>query len=245
MTALLIRLAAPLQSWGTSSRFTRRNTDRVPSRSGIIGLLAAATGRRRIDPLEELLNLRIGVRVEQPGQLERDFHTARTRDGAESMPLSYRFYLADAVFAVAIEGDPPLLDGLRHALRKPVYPLFLGRKSCPPAGKLDHGLHDGDVPHVLKTAPWLASPWIQHRRRAEDHVTLDIVHDCPPDTPDGEVVRDDPISFDPRNREYGWRTIIRGRARIPNPRHTPAIVTSAATGSVDPHDPMALLGDPI
>lgn len=38
MTALLLRLAGPLQSWGTSSRFTRRATDRAPSKSGVIGL---------------------------------------------------------------------------------------------------------------------------------------------------------------------------------------------------------------
>jgi CRISPR system Cascade subunit CasD len=236
MTSLLLRLSAPLQSWGTSSRFVRRNTDREPSRSGIIGLLAAAKGRRRTDPLEDLLNLRIGVRIEQPGQLERDFQTARTRDGGTSMPLSYRFYLADAVFAVAIEGDQALLDGLRHALRRPVFPLFLGRKSCPPAGKLDHGLHDGDIEHVLATIPWLASPRVQ-RNHSEASAELTVVHDCPPGTAGAEVVRDDPISFDPRHRQYGWRTVTRYPVTVPNPhyRDTPDLVD-------DPHDPMALLG---
>lgn len=238
MTALLLRLAAPLQSWGTGSRFVRRNTDRMPSRSGIIGLLAAAKGRRRTDPLEDLLDLRIGVRVEQPGHLERDFQTARSRDGATSMPLSYRFYLADAVFAVAVEGDAALLEGLREALRRPVFPLFLGRRSCPPAGKLDQGLRDGDVRHVLGHAPWLASKRVQERHR-EPHVTLTIVHDCPPGTPGSDVVRDDPITFDPRHRQYGWRTIIHTRTRIPNPRHRAGPGPDAA--GVDPHDPMALL----
>jgi CRISPR system Cascade subunit CasD len=238
VTALLLRLAAPLQSWGTSSRFVRRNTDRAPSRSGILGMLASATGRRRTDPLEDLLSLRIGVRVDQPGHVERDFHTARTRDGAESMPLSYRFYLSDAVFAVAVEGDTALLDGLRVALRRPAYPLFLGRKSCPPAGALDHGLHDGDVVEVLNTAPWLAARWVQHRNRHESHVDLDVVHDCPPGTPDSETVRDNPISFDPRHREYGWRTVVHTRARVVNPNHTSA-------AGLDPHDPTALLGKPL
>ena len=233
MTALLLRLAAPLQSWGTSSRFVRRNTDRQPSRSGIIGLLAAAQGRRRTDELEDLLNLRIGVRIDQPGQLERDFQTAHTRDDGLSMPLSYRFYLADAVFAVAIEGDPALLDGLREALRRPVFPLFLGRKSCPPAGKLDHGLHDGDVSQVLADTPWLASPWVQRAHR-EPSVSRDVVHDCAPGTAGAEVVRDDPVSFDPRHRRYGWRTVTRYPVTVPNPHYR---------GAPDPHDPMALLGD--
>ena len=79
MTALLLRLAAPMQSWGTTSRFNRRSTDRAPSKSGIIGLLAAAQGRRRTDPLEELLGLRLAVRTEQAGTVERDFQTATRR----------------------------------------------------------------------------------------------------------------------------------------------------------------------
>jgi CRISPR system Cascade subunit CasD len=238
VTALLLRLAAPLQSWGTGSRFVRRNTDRMPSRSGIIGLLAAAKGRRRTDPIEDLLDLRIGVRIEQPGVLERDFQTARSRDGATSMPLSYRFYLADAVFGVAVEGDPTLLEGLREALRRPVFPLFLGRRSCPPAGKLDHGLHDGDARRVLEKTPWLASRGVQKHHR-DPYVTLTIVHDCPPGTPGSDVVRDDPITFDPRHRQYGWRTIIHTRTRIPNPHHAAGPVAEAA--DADPHDPMALL----
>ncbi|MGH3757664.1 type I-E CRISPR-associated protein Cas5/CasD [Actinophytocola sp.] len=240
MTALLLRLAAPLQSWGTGSRFVRRNTDRMPSRSGIIGLLAAARGIRRTDPLEDLLALRIGVRVDQPGQLERDFQTAHTRDGATAMPLSYRFYLADAVFAVAVEGDPALLEGLRGALRRPVFPLFLGRRSCPPAGRLDHDLHDGDVLQVLQRAPWLASRHVQ-KNHHDSHITLTVVHDCPPHTPGSQVVRDDPITFDPRHRQYGWRTVIHTRTRVPNLHHQPA--TSPDLACVDPHDPMTLLGN--
>lgn len=233
MSTLLLRLAAPLQSWGTSSRFVRRNTDRMPSKSGIIGLLAAATGIRRVDPIQDLLSLRIGVRVEQPGTLERDFQTARTRDGAESMPLSYRFYLADAVFAVAVEGERSMLEGLSAALKRPAYPLFLGRRSCPPAGRLDHGIHDGDVTHVLSMTPWMASSWV---RRQHHHLDIDLtmVLDCPPETPGVELVRDEPITFNPQHRQYGWRTVHRRPVTVPNPDY-PGTVT-------DPHDPMDLLG---
>ncbi|MFC6094384.1 type I-E CRISPR-associated protein Cas5/CasD [Saccharothrix lopnurensis] len=236
MSTLLLRLGAPLQSWGTSSRFVRRNTDRAPSRSGVLGLLAAAQGRRRTDPLEELLGLRIGVRVDQPGRLERDFQTARTRDGANSMPLSYRFYLADAVFAVAVEGDRALLESLERALRSPVFPLFLGRRSCPPAGRLLHGLAEGGVRDRLEQHPWLASPWVQ-RRHQEPTKDLDIVVDCPPGESDAELVRDEPISFDPRERRYEWRSIHRTAVTVPNPAyHAP---TSGPGPAVDPFDPMA------
>ncbi|GLZ38734.1 type I-E CRISPR-associated protein Cas5/CasD [Actinokineospora sp. NBRC 105648] len=231
MTALVLRLAAPLQSWGTSSRFTRRGTDLAPSRSGVIGLLAAAKGLSRVDPLDELRDLRIGVRVEQAGQLERDFQTARTRDGSRSMPLSYRFYLADAVFVVAVEGATTLLDDLAAALRRPAFPLFLGRRSCPPAGKLLVGMATGDIKQALTGTPWLASPAIR-RRHAASQVRLDTVLDCPPGTPGSDTVRDDPISFDPRHRQYGWRTVHRVPITVPNPDHRPGH---------DPHDPMDLL----
>ena len=39
---LLLRLAGPLQSWGERSHFNERDTARFPTRSGVIGMLAAA-----------------------------------------------------------------------------------------------------------------------------------------------------------------------------------------------------------
>jgi CRISPR system Cascade subunit CasD len=249
MTALVLRLAAPLQSWGTSSRFVRRNTDRAPSKSGIIGLLAAAQGRRRTDPIEDLVGLRIGVRIEQPGRLERDFQTARPVDGSAPMPLSYRFYLADAVFLVAVQGEPSMLAGLQHALRHPVFPLFLGRRSCPPAGPVELGLRDLDIPDVLETEPWLASLYVQKAHRGPD-VRLDTVTDEPlvdqeyrsttdHHTATRVVVRDEPISFDPRQREHGWRTVYADEVTIPNPHYHPP--RPALALSSDPHNPMAAL----
>lgn len=67
MTVLLLRLAGPLQAWGVKSRFTIRATELAPTKSGIIGMLAAAVGRRRTDPIEDFLSLRFGVRKDQPG----------------------------------------------------------------------------------------------------------------------------------------------------------------------------------
>lgn len=237
MTALVLRLAAPLQSWGTSSRFVRRNTDRAPSKSGIVGLLAAAQGRRRTDPIEDLVGLRIGVRIDQPGQVERDFQTARTVDGSQAMPLSYRFYLADAVFLVAVEGEPNMLAGLQEALRRPAYPLYLGRRSCPPAGRVEYGLRDTDVAGVLAGEPWLASPRVQDAL-GEPTIDLDIVSDQPinPRGAIREVVQDEPLTFDPQRREHSWRTVYREPIQIPNPRYRPR-----PTVTVGPHDPMAAL----
>ena len=46
MATLLLRLAAPLQAWGADSKFETRKTGREPTKSGVIGLLAAALGLR-------------------------------------------------------------------------------------------------------------------------------------------------------------------------------------------------------
>ena len=132
MATLLLRLAGPLQSWGDGSRFNRRKTRTEPTKSGVFGLLAAAQGRRRTDPIEDLLSLKFGVRCEQPGKILRDFQTEIDWRNGKAFPLTHRYYLSDAVFLAAIEGHDHLIEALHDALLNPVFPLFLGRRSCPP-----------------------------------------------------------------------------------------------------------------
>jgi CRISPR system Cascade subunit CasD len=237
MTVLLLRLAGPLQAWGASSRFVRRETRQEPTKSGVLGLLAAAQGRRRTEPIEDLAATRFGVRVDQPGRLVRDFQTARTLDGSRTMPLSYRYYLADAIFVAAVEADPNLLEGLLAALRNPAFPLYLGRRSCPPAGHVAIGLRDGDVGEALCSEPWQASPW--YRRTQPGLVDLPIIHDAEDATGDGELIRDQPVSFDPVRRDYGWRAVIRSHHRISNDDGTgrsPSRIRQLT------HNPLAALG---
>jgi CRISPR system Cascade subunit CasD len=238
VTALLLRLASPLQSWGTSSRFTRRATDRAPSKSGVIGLLAAAQGRRRTDPLEELLSLRFAVRTEQEGRLERDFQTAGRPDERTPVSVSTRHYLADAVFLAAVEGDRQLLEGLQEALRRPHFPLFLGRRSCPPVGRIEHGLREGSAVEALRAEPWLAAPWFQAAYPAPT-AGLELVADCEPGDEGGELVRDEPVEhgFDPRHRRWEWRTVLRHEpVEVINPRFD-----AARARRRDPHAPMEVL----
>jgi CRISPR system Cascade subunit CasD len=206
----------------------------------VIGLLAAAQGRRRADPIEDLVELRIGVRVEQPGRVERDFQTALSLDGTATMPLSYRMYLADAVFLAAVEGEQSVLEGLRDAVRRPQFPLFLGRRSCPPAGKVEHGLRDGTAEDVLSAVPWHASPWVMKSNSAPT-IELDAVFDTEPDTPTDDLVRDIPLSFDPRRRDYTWRSVHRTKLTITNPEYqAPERVSPYSTNR---HDPWAAFGD--
>lgn len=235
MTVLLLRLAAPLQSWGVASRFARRDTQHHPSKSGILGLICAARGRRRTDPIEdELLDLAFGVRVDQPGALVRDFQSAISLDGRTRYPLSERFYLSDAVFVAAIEGDHNLLAGIRDELIRPQFPLYLGRRSCPVTEPLVLGdLRDTTMPDVLKdTTTWQAAK--HHRRKQPQVVHLPIFRDAIAGDPVDaltERVRDIPLSFDPVRREYGWRTVITEYVRADNP-----------DGRTRIHDPLAAFG---
>lgn len=157
MATLLLRLAAPLQAWGADSKFETRKTGREPTKSGVIGLLAAALGLRR-DEREALLRLtglRFGVRVEREGQLLVDYHTAKTKDEKTSY-VTYRHYLQDAVFLAGIESeDAALLQQLQQALLHPAFPLYLGRRLLPayPAalsgstpGQLAGGAASGTAP---------------------------------------------------------------------------------------------------
>ncbi len=76
MATLLLRCVAPLQAWDTQSRFGVRTTGREPSKSGIVGLLCAALGRPRWQPIDDLAALKMAVRVDKEGHVLRDFHTA-------------------------------------------------------------------------------------------------------------------------------------------------------------------------
>lgn len=207
MTVLMLRLAGPLQAWGDSSRFTRRDSRHEPTKSGVLGLLAAAEGRSREDDLTDLAGLRFGVRVDQPGRLERDFQTAIRHSDGKPMPLSYRYYLADAVFLAAVEGPSELLGALDAALRRPAYPLYLGRRACPTEGQVTLGLAETDLETTLRGQPWLASEW--HRREQAKRVLLPVVMDAAPGAEATETVRDVPVSFSSLRREYVWREVCR------------------------------------
>lgn len=234
MPVLLLQLAGPMQSWGVRSRFSVRGTELAPSKSGIIGMLAAALGRRRTDPLEDLLTLRFGVRKDQPGTVMRDFHTAHHLETGRPMPLSDRYYLADAVFLAGIEGDRGLVEGLDHALRSPAFPLYLGRRSCPPAQPVSLGLREVPLLDALTAEPWRASPWFQQQHGGFNAELL--VDECvQAEQPDGGEVhtfRDVPVSFDPQHRAYTFRNVRR-------------LLVPLGTAPPDPHDPMSEPHDPM
>ena len=216
MATLLLRLAAPLQSWGADSKFEIRKTNREPTKSGVLGLLAAALGVRRDDDkgLQELKTLRFGVRVDQEGGLLVDFHTAnnptpqqtaKARAAGKAPPSPYvtrRHYLTDAMFLVGLESeDETLLHQLETALRSPAFPLFLGRRSCPPTQPVCLGVRQRELLEALQSEPSLVPPW-----KKRDSTQCRIVIDARPQE-SGVPVRDLPLSFSPVRRQYGFRPV--------------------------------------
>jgi CRISPR system Cascade subunit CasD len=228
---LLMPLAGPMQSWGYRSRFDDRDTALEPTRSGILGLLCAACciPRADIDSLRRLNDaLRIGVRVDAPGRVMVDFHTAqnvlKASGGLQETVISNRFYLADARFMVGLESASlNLLRELETALRDPAWTLCLGRKSFPLAQppylpddhdslRLNTRLED-----ALQAAPWFR---LRSRERPPASVRCVIEREDSSDGPttaDGNAVvmtmGDLPLDFE--NRHFGLRRVIVERLSAP------------------------------
>lgn len=215
MSTLLLRLAGPLQSWGTQSRFSVRDTEREPSKSGVIGLVCAALGRAREEPVDDLVRLRMGVRVDREGVVLRDYHTAgagygiaRADGGSGATVVSSRYYLADADFLVGLEGDAALLAQIDRALAEPRWQLYLGRKAlapgvpvrlpdAPPRGP---GLRDGALETELVAYPRSPTRGRPGGRAGMLRLVLDA--DGPEDA---DVRRDVPLSF--AQRTFGLRYV--------------------------------------
>lgn len=253
MTTLLLELAAPMQAWGSRSRFASRATELSPTRSGVIGLIAAALGMNRTASLERFADLRFGVRIDQPGHLERDFQTARSFDGSTQFPLSERFYLADAVFVAGLEGDRSEIAAYEAALRRPAFPLFLGRRAFPPAGPIRTTIVDGTLDDALRDHPWRAG--LRHRRSIlSARVVVEVVRDLSPGESPDRSLADVPISFDPRRRAHASRDVHVGTVELDHP-DPPANVPpgnrssaprrhgDALLGSPTDHDPSVLMAD--
>ncbi|GGU62252.1 type I-E CRISPR-associated protein Cas5/CasD [Streptomyces daghestanicus] len=257
---LVLRLAAPLQSWGGPSRYNWRETRPQPTKSGVLGLLAAAEGRDREASLTDLVGLQLGVRVDQPGTLLRDYHTYSDYRGVPMLsaktnakgqqtrttPAKYtgvtrRFYLQDAVFVAALRGPDTLVRALEEAVRNPVYPLSLGRRSCPPTGPVSLGLHaDGPLDKILEDVPWQAG---SHRRQQAKSTTVSL--EATVEDPDGDQLAVDvPDTYDLKT---GTRFRRRGVRHlwliVPTGLDQPATAeTDTATAGHSDHDPFALLG---
>ena len=202
MSTLLLRLAAPLQAWGDDSRFNIRRTYSIPTKSGVLGMLASALGRRRNEKNQDLRTLRMGVRVDQPGESLEDFQMVH---GTKQSDITRRFYLSDAVFLVGMEhSDEAFLEKIQQALKNPVYPLFLGRRACPPSFPLVLGIRETGLQEALQQEPWLSAEW--RKNRLDSHLRLILEDDGDPFSVRHRL-KDEPVSFNPDCRSYQYRYV--------------------------------------
>ncbi len=189
MPTLLLRLQGPMQSWGARSRFDHRDTWPYPTKSGVLGLVAAALGRDRLDPISDLATLRLGIRVDRKGMLRVDYQTAQgvlTADlRSQGNVQSWRYYLSDAAFLAALEGDDELLKKVHGALLNPRWPLFLGRKSYVPSPPpyLSDGMRQEGLREAIRAYRYLV--------RGEPTDDLLIVTEAP--TGEGRLIYDQPL----------------------------------------------------
>lgn len=241
MPTLLLRLVGPMQSWGTTSRFDQRDTGKEPSKSGVVGLLAAALGidREEWTDLEPLTHFLMGVRHDRPGTPKYDYQTigqgtdevigsdgrvqVRSRmilaNGKYSSGehlgegiQSYRHYLADAAFLVGLEcPDRALLEKIHKALTNPVWPLALGRKSYVPSESI--WIEDGLQDSSLRDT-LMRWPWIATQRKwetAPDRLLMSL------DSQDGSgVLKMDQLLSSFAERRFGSRFV--SSEWIPFPR---------------------------
>jgi CRISPR system Cascade subunit CasD len=182
MTTFLLRMSSNLQSCGSRSNFTHRDTEKEPTKSETIGMICCCLGKPRKErpddgfpTLVELNALKMGVRVDKEGRVVRDFHTAGggkiidqktgkpveygvvRGDGTRGTLVSHRYYLSEAIFLVGLEGDRALLERIDAAIKHPVWVPVLGRSGCLPTEPIQvrNGLQEKPLLQALEEYPWL------------------------------------------------------------------------------------------
>ncbi|MEU3273285.1 type I-E CRISPR-associated protein Cas5/CasD [Saccharomonospora sp. NPDC006951] len=231
---LSLCLDAPMQSWGLRSRFQSRDTAQEPTKSGVVGLLAAALGVSRDDDaaIQRISQVRMGVRVDREGLVERDYHTVgnvpNTEGRAHRTIVSHRYYLADAVFLVVLE-HPDRVELMRwhEALNRPHWPVYFGRKAFMPARPLVApavdsaclGVSESSLQDTLERHDWLENRSPERESAARDlregrEHPLRTLADTTPDDELAEPRRDVPVSFRPHDRRFGTRSVRAGHVQL-------------------------------
>lgn len=227
-----MKFSGPMQSWGTNSHFNFRHTDSHPSKSAIIGLIAAALGwKRDNDRISSLNSIHFSVRIDQPGIITKDFHTAHKTEGKKNISyVTMRYYLDDAVFtaAIGIEDDELYSEAL-NALKSPYFSLSMGRKSLPVPADFIIGTYEDGPLQVLHQVPWQASEWYRKKCPAGEN-RLTIFTDDPNASGIHCTRKDVVISLSSKGRKYEERIDTETFMYVSNDRNTE-------------HDVFAAIGD--
>lgn len=215
---LVLCLEGALQSWGEESKWDIRDSSDMPTKSGIVGLLACAMGLERGDPEIFAMSdaITLAVREDRAGTRLLDFHTVtgdplrnalgKPRSSGNTF-ISKRQYLQDASFLVFIDCADDWRERIVQALQHPKWCLYLGRKSCVPSRPVLIGVTEEymNIPQALQEYP------IQTKRKccsSEQRQTCRYESEIA-DTGDVTVSRSDVILAD-GYRQFTRRRVWRG-----------------------------------
>lgn len=230
MKHLTLYLRAPLQSWGASSKFGDRGTIDAPTRSGLLGFIAAACGidkndeARDRDWLARAARLSFEIVGFKRGDRMTDYHTVGARydendpwqrrmipTKAENgkprgTDITHRDYLVDSVFGAIIAGDDALVDEMATALLNPVWGVWLGRKSCIPTEPVLVGVFESaEVARIALADRWRRSLERAGKTVGETTAAFSVIEALPCEA--DETVLDIPVSF--TKREFHARGVLR------------------------------------
>lgn len=201
---MMLRINAMWASAGVDRTLDYRSTNDELTKSEIVGMLAAALGRDRAEPIDDLAALRFAVRTDRPGAPFSDTQTATIfEERKEKKYFFHKEYLAGASFLVGLESEnKEFLESLLEAVRHPHYTLYVGRKNCVPMELPDYpmaaGIREG---RLEETMPYEdgACPDAQLFGR--------IQYECLPGEKADAFIMDMPVSFSDKERRYAKRAV--------------------------------------
>jgi len=135
----LILTTEGMAAYGLQTFDVQRRVNHFPTRSAVMGLLGAAKGIQR-NQHEQLFalsqELKIAVQVQQQGQKIVDYHTVQNYRSPmgkiqQGTKPTYREYWCDTKFNFAISAEESVIEDIAKYVKRPVFTLFQGRKSCP------------------------------------------------------------------------------------------------------------------
>ena len=224
MQYLVLYLQGPLQAWGADSKFDLRETLPYPTKSGIYGMLLAASGDSgsQTELLAGMAPAPMSVftfksKADTSGRL-RDFHMVgngfkendkwqslmipRKSDGAKAVgggaKLTYRYYLLDKTFAILLEFPDDLADKFASALADPVYDLYLGRKCCAPTALIFQGKFASEAEAMQK---------IRALAERDELSPVMRIREIDSQQPDSILLNDVPVAFGP-HKVYRDRWVV-------------------------------------
>ena len=217
LKTILLKFAGPLQSWGTDSNFESRYTDYYPSKSAVIGMVAASLGYKRDEDkrIQKLNDLDFAVRIDQKGKLLKDYQIAKKyKKGVEDRTyVTNRYYLEDAIFIVALSGKDELIDSINQALKNPYFQQFMGRRSVPPTADFIIGIYMDNAFEALRNLDWQAADW--YKKRFDEKKFLEVYLDANLSESGLIKYRKDYVeSFSQKNRKFNIRAERRVGVKI-------------------------------